>query len=350
MALVQTLMLLVDNKMIQILKKDMAVILVLALAGPSSAKLHMLASPIQMESEGAVMSFEQAINKPVREYNLACDCALTGRTEEALTHLAKAAKSGIIDVAYIETDPDLDSIRKLSRYSGIIKDAKTLAEKGKKESARLAKEPEPQDIVLNARGVKNGKKTPLLVFLHGSGGSPKDLEQAFGPLLSTCGYKVYLPCGSVKVGFRADGKPGYTWEALKDSRKIVEAVKAMKDINPDQVYLAGFSAGGCMAYLAGLSYPDLFKGVVVFSGAFQDGLLPADDSGIKDGKPSFYIIHGNQDKMIPLALGKSARDYLSQRGYRVVFREFYGGHVLPQNYLDIIKKAVAWFAEKTAAK
>jgi len=310
----------------------------------------MLAAPIQMEPEGAAISLEQAINKTVMEYNLACDCSLSGRKEEALGHLEKAVKSGFIDVEYIENDSDLDPIRKSSRYSKVISKAKTLSENRKKESARLAKLPEPRDIVLNALGVKRGKKTPLLVFLHGSGGSPRDLETAFDPLLSTCGYKVYLPCGSVKVGSRADGKPGYTWEALKDSRTIVEAVKAMKDINPDQVYLAGFSAGGCMSYLIGLAYPELFKGVVVFGGAFQGGSLPESNAGQTSGTTSFYIVHGNQDKMIPLALGKSARDYLDDHGYRVSFREFYGGHELPRNYLDIIKKAIVWFDEKSVAK
>jgi hypothetical protein len=56
-------------------------------------------------------------------YNLACARAMQGKTEPALKVLAIAVDKGFRDVAKIETDSDLASLRKTTRYTSILKAA-----------------------------------------------------------------------------------------------------------------------------------------------------------------------------------------------------------------------------------
>ena len=49
-------------------------------------------------------------------YNLACSCALTGRSDEALAALEEACSLGFADLTLLLKDNDLDSIRHDPRY------------------------------------------------------------------------------------------------------------------------------------------------------------------------------------------------------------------------------------------
>ncbi|PCJ52832.1 MAG: hypothetical protein COA79_23230 [Planctomycetota bacterium] len=280
---------------------------------------------------------------PMFEYNLACAYAQIKNKHQALNHLEKAILLGYINVKHIENDPDLISIRTTPRYSEVIKKAKSMLEAQKKIIASI---PSPKDILLKPKKLTVDQKIPLLVFLHGMGGSSKDLEPVFKILSSSNMYSVLLPCGSVKMGLRADGNPAYNWDPMKDSKRIIEKIKKMKGIQQDKIYLAGFSAGANMSYVIGVEAADQLKGVIAFSGAVQNELM--NDKWIKkaSNKLPIYIVHGLNDKMMPISLGRNAYDYFKKHDFHVKLKTFQGGHTLPSNYLDIIKDAVEWFHKK----
>jgi hypothetical protein len=52
-------------------------------------------------------------------YNLACIAALTGKPEEAVTELQLAADAGFLDVAWMEEDGDLESLRARDDYQAL---------------------------------------------------------------------------------------------------------------------------------------------------------------------------------------------------------------------------------------
>ena len=56
---------------------------------------------------------------PRVRYNLACSCALTERTDEALRVLAEACALGFDDLALLRRDRDLDRLRDDPRYREI---------------------------------------------------------------------------------------------------------------------------------------------------------------------------------------------------------------------------------------
>jgi len=65
--------------------------------------------------------------KPTDEvilYNLACSYALLNMTDEACMALSKSVDLGYADLAHIQNDPDLDSLRNDGRFGKIIEQIK----------------------------------------------------------------------------------------------------------------------------------------------------------------------------------------------------------------------------------
>lgn len=56
----------------------------------------------------------------IHYYNLACDCALLGKKDEALMYLNIAIILGYSDFKHLNEDPDLASIREDERYEKLI--------------------------------------------------------------------------------------------------------------------------------------------------------------------------------------------------------------------------------------
>jgi predicted esterase len=84
----------------------------------------------------------------------------------------------------------------------------------------------------------------------------------------------------------------------------------------------------------GLVNGDLFRSVMAFS---PGGLL----EGEPHGYPRFFVAHGRQDDVIPIAAGGDAVvAELRSRGYRVTYRRHAGGHEVPRSASEA---AVRWF-------
>jgi tetratricopeptide (TPR) repeat protein len=53
-------------------------------------------------------------------YNLACSLARAGRPDEAIDSLSKAILLGYDDLAHVDVDPDLDSLRDLPEFRALL--------------------------------------------------------------------------------------------------------------------------------------------------------------------------------------------------------------------------------------
>jgi tetratricopeptide (TPR) repeat protein len=53
-------------------------------------------------------------------YNLACSLARAGRPDEAIDSLSKAILLGYDDLAHMDVDPDLDSLRELPEFRALL--------------------------------------------------------------------------------------------------------------------------------------------------------------------------------------------------------------------------------------
>lgn len=104
---------------------------------------------------------------------------------------------------------------------------------------------------------------------------------------------------------------------LLESRAFVRhliAREAARGIPSDRVILAGFSQGGAVAYLSGLTHPTPLGGIIALStyipspGLLVDGFVEA------NRQVPVFAAHGTHDDVVSPALGEHAVEVLRQLG------------------------------------
>ena len=173
---------------------------------------------------------------------------------------------------------------------------------------------------------------PLVVLLHGAGGSASGILGRVGTTPSEAGIAVLAP----------DSRGG-TWDALRGDfgpdvaflNRALERVFGMLAIDPSRIAIGGFSDGATYALSLGLINGDLFSRVVAFSpGFFVDGP--------PQGKPRLYVSHGTADRILPIdRCSRRIVPALQKRGYEVTYKEFEGGHDVPP---AIAAEGMRWVA------
>lgn len=130
---------------------------------------------------------------------------------------------------------------------------------------------------------------PVLIFLHGSGGSFKAYFHIFYELAR--GQNMVLVCPSFGFG---------NWHQAGGVETIDRAYEYA--IGPlggsrDRVYLAALSNGGRGATRALAAHPDRYKGVVFVSAVMEPLII---GSARHDGTPTL-VLHGAKDRRIPMS-------------------------------------------------
>lgn len=191
------------------------------------------------------------------------------------------------------------------------------------------------------------EKPPLLLLLHGVGSNEEDLfgladyldERFFivsarGPY--TLGYGAYA---WFHVQFTANG-PVIEPEEAENSRRLLlnfldEVVEAY-GLDPQKVYLMGFSQGAIMSMSLTLTEPEKLAGVVAMSGRTLPEVVPkiAPPEKLK-GLPIF-VVHGTADQVLPINYGRDTRDILSRLPADLTYREYpMAHHVSAESLADI---------------
>ena len=178
-----------------------------------------------------------------------------------------------------------------------------------------------------------GGRLPLVVLLHGAGSSAR---RAIELLLR--------PAEQAGLVLLAVDARDATWDVLRGGFgpdvSFLDAALAHSfarvDVDPGRVALAGFSDGASYALCLGLGNGDLFGHLVAFSPGFW---FPADAAG----RPRIFVSHGVDDAVLPIdRCSRRLVPALRSAGYDVLFREFAGGHTVPD---DIARAAVDWMLD-----
>jgi polyhydroxybutyrate depolymerase len=161
---------------------------------------------------------------------------------------------------------------------------------------------------------------PLIVALHGTGGTPRLMAKITGLTARAPGPVLY-PAALGEPGSE-DPARGAAWNAgpglgnpahpdADDAgflRALLGRVREEVSFEAASIHLAGLSNGGRMAYRMALEAPDLFASIAVVAGAW-------DGSGPAPARPvSTLIFHGTADHHIPYGGGPG------EKGRRVLHR------------------------------
>ncbi len=173
---------------------------------------------------------------------------------------------------------------------------------------------------------------PLVVMLHGAGGTVSAIEQIYD-LGEAYGFAVLAPKSlgatwNFVIGGLGDDVP-------RIDKALRLAFQRLKT-DPAKIALAGFSDGASYGLTLGLANGDLFTHLIAFSPGFSNELG-------RNGKPAIFITHGRGDTVLPFEnTANTIVPFLRGLGYDVRFDEFAGGH-----HIDRVESELAaeWFLE-----
>lgn len=190
------------------------------------------------------------------------------------------------------------------------------------------------------------KKYPLLVFLHGSGRSDENMFTSH-PYLSNGDFIQLAPYARGKSHFYG------TINSQIDINEAIKNVIENYSIDTSNIILSGFSMGGYGVYRTFVEKPNLYKGLVIFSGLPKVGFFQKS----KNGKyPNFlkrknlekfsgipiFIYHGTNDLNCSYKLTKEFINKLTTAGAEVKFFFSEGtGHSPPRDE-EILAKYYEW--------
>ncbi|MBC7503993.1 hypothetical protein H7169_03400 [Candidatus Gracilibacteria bacterium] len=101
-------------------------------------------------------------------------------------------------------------------------------------------------------------------------------------------------------------------------------------IDPEQIYLMGFSQGAIMSYYVLWRSPELIGGIIALSGRL---LTEIDVSNIdlrKYNKKRVFIGHGTEDRVIPFAASELTSGFVRDIGLLPTLIYYPIGHTITQ--------------------
>jgi len=227
------------------------------------------------------------------------------------------------------------------------------------------KEQMPYALFVSSK-VKPDKKSPLIVTLHGLGGTHTtmmranalDLAEARGYILvSPMGYNprgwygsppfgpppgARAPNGSPPPGARPPGTrpegatrpppgalgpdpndpPNLRELSEKDVMNVLAMMQKEFNVDPDRIYLMGHSMGGAGALHLAVKYPDKWAAVAAIAPA-AFGLDPASLTKIPSMPVAF--VHGDADDVVPVSISRTWVDVLRTNKMTYEYKEVAGG-------------------------
>jgi len=143
---------------------------------------------------------------------------------------------------------------------------------------------------------------PLVVWLHGPGGSERELLRVM-PKISTRNYVGVGPRGNrlavASRGYEWDGDELHLADAEQGVFESIEAACRRFNIARHRIFLAGFESGGVMAFRIGMRHPGHFAGVLSVGGPFPLGQFPLAFLDEVRGLPLF-IAQGRDSQEYPV--------------------------------------------------
>lgn len=205
-----------------------------------------------------------------------------------------------------------------------------------------------------------GEKPPLLLLLHGVGSNERDLfglasylDDRFFVVSARAPRPHNNGFGWYPVTFTAEGAIADETKAAQ-SRDIlatfIDEVVAAYDVDPNQVYLTGFSQGAIMSLYLSLHAPEKVAGVVAMSGRLLSVTLAerASDAALT-GLPIFAV-HGIYDSVLPISDGRRIQEELSRLPVDFSYREYPMAHEVSQESLADIAAFLSDRLNKTSTK
>lgn len=191
---------------------------------------------------------------------------------------------------------------------------------------------------------------PLLIWLHGPGHDDERQLIRIMPSISMRNYAAAAP-----RGFRLPDDPAgrldwpQTCEIIEAaSHRVFDCLEAAAKrfhVSRARVFLAGFDAGGTMAFRIAMNHPESFAGVLSLGGAFPSGHQPLARLVAARRMPVFLALGRDSETYGPVDACNDLR-LLHTAGIPVTLRQYPCGHQLSEQMLRDVDR---WIMEQVTA-
>jgi phospholipase/carboxylesterase len=192
-----------------------------------------------------------------------------------------------------------------------------------------------------------GEHHPLLVLLHGRGADEEDLAS----LAEEIDGRFLVVSPRAPFPFQFGG--GFTWyefdtagtpDPVMFRNSYDSLLQFLQDavsgypVDPQQLYLFGFSMGTVMSHAIALSRPGLVRGVVANSGYVPEKTFLSFHWDAL-ARLDVLITHGTMDPVLPVGMGRRARELYGASAARLEYREYPMGHQISE---ESLRDVTAW--------
>ncbi|HOM74737.1 MAG TPA: PHB depolymerase family esterase [Fervidobacterium sp.] len=151
--------------------------------------------------------------------------------------------------------------------------------------------------------VHNREPLPLLIALHGAGGTAKGMEEnvtlgKFDELAYKEGFIVVYPDGVQKQWNDGKNDTNTSKDGVDDVEFIsmlIDEVAKVYSIDDRRIYVTGLSNGGMMAFRLACELSDRITAIAAVAALMPENLA----STIPTDKVSVLLIHGTDDPLVP---------------------------------------------------
>jgi len=163
----------------------------------------------------------------------------------------------------------------------------------------------------------------------------------YRPVTCNGGYvmRAWYDIVSLAPGSREIDEPSLL--ESRDSIRQLIAREAARGVPSERIVLAGFSQGGAVAYLAGLTHPAPLAGIIALSTYIPSPALLLAEFTAPNGRIPVFAAHGTDDDVVSLELGEQALEVVRGIGVAPEWRTYAMPHSV---CLDEIADIGTWLA------
>ncbi len=278
-------------------------------------------------------------------FNLACCYGLMGEEELATLYLRRAYIAGFTDLGHINWDPDFDPVREMPVFSSFLDSLNTAVADRNNELGELHWFDAVESFYYRVNfpeGFNPPIAVPVVIGLHGLGSSPDNFMRVW-ERVDNPNFIFVVPQAPFPIGedafswYRGEhGTEEWGHSLLLAGDYVLTLVEKLKLEYPvSDIYLFGFSQGGCLALYTGLSEPELFEAIIPASGWLAEEYIQSDWI---TGATTMQIklIHSPDDRGVPFEAAEMAEAILSENGWDVKLHQVEGGHLIDIEELNLI--------------
>lgn len=277
------------------------------------------------------------------QYNLACYYAKSGQADAAFYWLQDAALTEGVDGEWALQDPDLDVLRRDSRWEPIAAYLRSCNQYWAASGLR-------RTTLVLPEGYQPGTPIGVVAGLHGLGADPDGfVNDGFQQWANELGMAFVGISGT-----EPSGPHSFSWSERIDAdhERVQEALREVSDRltpEPGQVVLFGFSQGAQMSFEVALSHPESYRGALVMSpGTLKDVTFASLEPTPENHSQGFVLTCGADEAPGNVANTRRDADYATRAGSRVELKLYDGvaEHRFPPDFADNLVSWIRWIADR----